>query len=62
MMESYLMKFWALIGISVACGILGIFYALYGMLSVYPILSLLLMLVAIIWMLDNACRWNPEGT
>lgn len=56
------MKFWALIGISVACGILGIFYALYGMLSVYPILSLLLMLVAIIWMLDNACRWNPEGT
>jgi len=53
-MEEYLIQFWALIGLSILCGALGIVHALAHMPSVYPLLSLLLMFIAFIQMLDNA--------
>ena len=53
-MEEYLMQFWALIGLSALCGTLGIVHAIMHMPSYYPVLSLLLMFIALIWMLDNA--------
>lgn len=52
-MEEYLIQFWALIGLSILCGALGIVYAMLHVPSVYPLLSLLLMSVALIWMLAN---------
>jgi CHASE2 domain-containing sensor protein len=52
-MEDYLIKFWALICLSVLCGALGISYALMKQFSVYPTLSLLLTFVAIIRLLAN---------